>query len=349
MENTMQNRHNTLISVVMATYNGEKYIAEQIDSVLAQSYDAIELIICDDESSDKTVEIIELYMKAHPCIRLYQNSENLGFVKNFEKGIGLSSGQYIALCDQDDIWERNKLEIQMDVLVKQELVSSVTPVMVHSDLCVVNAQNMLQHNSYFKLKKYTLKETKDLGHIAGPSGVIGNTILFNQALKEKILPFPDCISFHDQWIALLNEVYGTRVTVHQPLVRYRIHSKNNSNTEKSLSFDSLGTFSSFVKGEIRPPYLGSARACMIEHLMTRCMLESSDKILLDQFLVYLNQKESSFSVLLTLWNKDLIKRDLGYRLGFSINYLLFKEKQEKIFLFGFSHWKRKFIKPFFAI
>ena len=347
MENTMQNSHNALVSVVMATYNGEAFIAAQIDSVLSQSYDAVELIICDDGSSDKTLEIVELYKNEHPCITLYQNSENLGFVKNFEKGICLSKGQYIALCDQDDIWECDKLKIQMDALVKEELASSLIPVMVHSNLCMVDVQNRMQHDSYFKFKKYTLKETKDLGHIVGPSGVMGNTILFNQALKEKILPFPDCLLFHDQWIALVNEVCGKRVTLDQPLVRYRIHSKNTSNTKKSLSFDSLGTFSSFVKSKIRPPYLDSARACMIEHLMQRCTLKSSDKILLDQFLEYLHQKEGSFAVLLTLWNKDLIKRDLWYRVGFSINYLLFKEKEEKIFLFGFSHWKRKFIKPFF--
>ena len=313
----MQDSKNPLVSVVMATYNGEAFIAEQIDSLLAQSYAPIELIICDDGSSDNTVEIIESYMKEHPAITLYQNSKNLGFVKNFEKGIGLSSAKYIALCDQDDVWESNKLEIQMEALVKQELVSSIIPVMVHSDLCVVDVENRVQHDSYFKFKKYTLKETKDLGHIAGPSGVMGNTILFNAALKEKILPFPNCIAFHDQWIALVNEVCGKRVTVRRPLVRYRIHSENNSNTQKSISSDLLSVFSSFLKRKIRPPYLGSARSCMIEHLLQRCTLSNSDRLLLEAFQEYLTQDKTSWSTLRALWQYDLIKRDLWYRLGFS--------------------------------
>ena len=344
----MQNNQNTLVSIVMATFNGEKFIVEQIDSVLSQSYRAIELIICDDGSSDKTVEIVKSYVKKHKCIALHQNSKNLGFVKNFEKGIGLSSAKYIALCDQDDIWESNKLEVLMDEMVKQECITATTPVMIHSDLCVVDAQNRMQYDSYFKLKKYTLKEIKDLGHIAGPCGVMGNTILFNQALKEKILPFPDCVAFHDQWIALVNEVIGIRVTLNRPLLRYRVHEGNSSNSQQKITHYFPQLLASFCKGEIRPPYLDSARICMIENILDRYIVEGDDKGVLSQFLVYLKQKKGSWKVLSALWHHDLIKRDLLYRLGFSANYLLFKEKQDTVYLFGFSYWKHTFIQSFFT-
>ena len=341
--------HNqAVVSVVMATYNGERFIEAQIDSILSQSYSALELIICDDDSSDGTIEIIESYRKKDARIFLYQNSERLGFVKNFEKGMGLARGSYIALSDQDDIWEVTKLQVLMDEMLQKEHSYPKTPVMIHSDLSVIDEAGILKYPSYFKFKKYTLKKTKDLGHIAGPSGVMGNTLLFNKALKEKVLPFPDCIAFHDQWIALVNEVCGVRVTVEKALVRYRVHQSNSSNSEMHLANNKRGLVSSFLKREIIPPYLDSARACMIEQILKRETLEEEDVLLLNHFLTYLKSKKGSWVLLRGLWHYDLLKRDLGYRLAFSANYLLFQEKQQKIYLFGFSHWKRNFIKPFFS-
>jgi len=347
MGNIVNSKNKFVVSVVLASYNGEAFIAEQIDSILSQTYTKLELIICDDGSTDGTVDIIKKYMKVDPSISLRQNSETLGFVKNFEKGIAEAQNDYIALCDQDDIWEVNKLEIQMAEMLRQEHLTPMLPVMIHSDLSVVNAKGLLQQSSYFTLKHYGLNDTKDLGQILGPCGVMGNTTLFNRALKEKILPFPDAIAFHDQWIALVTEVYGRRVTVKKPLVRYRIHQRNSSNKEGTVKHEPLSLFSSFLKGEIKPPYLGSARAGMIEKVLEDQTLEAEDKKILECFLHYLKGKKGSWKVLMTLWKHDLIKRDMGYRLAFSVNYLLFKEQKEKIYLFGFSHWKRSFIQPFF--
>jgi len=347
MESTVSNK--PLVSVVMATYNGEKFIAEQIASILVQNDISLELIICDDGSTDGTIGIIETFMKENPRILLYQNNERLGFVRNFEKGIGLSRGSYIALSDQDDIWEVDKLQIQMYEILLKERVYPKSPVMIHSDLSVVDAEGKLQHSSYVKLKKYALKKGKDLGHIAGPSGVMGNTIFFNKALKEICLPFPECIAFHDQWIALVNEISGVRVTLQNTLVRYRIHQSNNSNSEKTLAHDRLDVITSFLKREITPPYLDSTRACMIEQIFDRYTLQEHDALLLKHFLAYLKSKKGSWELLCGLWHYDLLKRDLWYRLAFSANYLLFQERKEKIYLFGFSRWKRNFIKPFFIL
>ena len=92
-----------LISIAIATYNGEKYLEEQLDSIYAQTYKNIEVIVTDDCSSDKTVEILKKYYKSHG-LKYVINETNLGFVKNFEKAISLCRGDYIALSDQDDIW-----------------------------------------------------------------------------------------------------------------------------------------------------------------------------------------------------------------------------------------------------
>jgi len=104
----------------------------------------------------------------------------------------------------------------------------------------------------------------------------------------------------------------------------------------------------FLKGEIQPPYIGSARICMIEALAARCKLAPKDTVILEYFKTYMTQKSASLKTLSALWKYNLIKRDLFYRIAFSVNYLLWREKKKKIYLFGFSHWKRKFIQPFFA-
>ncbi len=346
--NTMKNDPQPLVSVVLATYNGEKFITEQIDSILAQSYRNIELIICDDGSTDSTIELIKGYMERYEMVRLYRNSEPLGFVGNFEKGISLSSAEYIALCDQDDIWENDKLELSMSEMKRQERRTPGLPVMVHSDLSVIDEKGHLLHASYFRFKRYRLKETRDIGHIAGPCGVMGNTVLFNQALKEKILPFPACITFHDQWIALVNEVQGERVTINRPLVRYRLHRTNISNSYEKTRVSLVAVIRAFLKNRITPPYLDSGRLCMIEHILKEQPVSAEAGEVLKYFRKYLLRQGGKWDRLQSLWRYDLLKRDLLYRVGFSINFLCYEDKEEtKLYFFGFSHWKRHFIKYFF--
>lgn len=99
-----------ILSVAMCTFNGEKHIAEQLESILCQQFPVDEIIICDDGSTDKTLEIIEEFLKTNPFIKLYRNPVNLGIIKNFEKAINLCQDGIILLCDQDDIWFKNKTE-----------------------------------------------------------------------------------------------------------------------------------------------------------------------------------------------------------------------------------------------
>lgn len=108
------------ISVVMATYNGAEYIVEQLDSIYEQTCTVDEIVICDDKSTDDTVDKIEKYMLEHKEIevRLYQNEMNLGFAGNFNKALNLAEGDYIFFADQDDIWMNNKIQIMIDVMQK---------------------------------------------------------------------------------------------------------------------------------------------------------------------------------------------------------------------------------------
>lgn len=98
------------IGVVLATYNGSRFIKEQIESILKQSMKPDLIVVVDDGSTDNTPEIIRSYAEEHSSIRLFQHVENVGYIRNFEKGISLCHTDYVALCDQDDVWMPNKLE-----------------------------------------------------------------------------------------------------------------------------------------------------------------------------------------------------------------------------------------------
>ena len=112
----------SLISVALCTYNGEKFLREQIDSILAQTYKNLEIVIVDDCSTDKTTNIINAYAEKDKRIKLFQNASNLGFNKNFERALGLTSGEYIAISDQDDIWLPQKLQSLLDNIKNNWLI-----------------------------------------------------------------------------------------------------------------------------------------------------------------------------------------------------------------------------------
>ena len=103
-----------VISIVMATYNGGLYLEQQMESIVVQTYPNIEIIIVDDCSTDNTIEILQMFQQKYSNIKLFNNAANLGYIKNFEKGCSLASGEYIALCDQDDYWHPDKLKKMKD-------------------------------------------------------------------------------------------------------------------------------------------------------------------------------------------------------------------------------------------
>ncbi|MDQ7085956.1 MAG: glycosyltransferase family 2 protein [Sulfurovum sp.] len=206
-----------LLSVVMATCNGERFLKQQLDSIFAQTFQDFELIICDDASRDDTLVILESYRQQFTAIKIYQNNTRLGIVRNFEKAIGLSTAPYISLCDQDDIWHKDKLTRSMEAMTLMEHSSSISsPLLVHTNLCMIDVENKVIEKSFFFFKKYNLQQEKDIAHIVGRCGVMGNTILMNRALQKRILPFPPILEVHDYWIALVNELYGKRTTLNNP-------------------------------------------------------------------------------------------------------------------------------------
>lgn len=180
----------------MTTYNGEKYLKEQLDSILTQTYTDFELVICDDCSKDKTHEILNEYSKKDNRIKIYFNEENLGFKKNFEKAISLSSGEYIALSDQDDVWTNNHLEVLYNLIGDY-------------DIACGNAILIDEKNNSLNLK---LNESDGLFCFQNENLLYrllvhtacfqGSSMLINKRIFQKALPIPQNVLYHDAWFSV---------------------------------------------------------------------------------------------------------------------------------------------------
>lgn len=208
-----------MISIAMTTYNGERYLQEQIDSILNQTYSNFELIICDDCSTDSTIEIISSYNDSR--IKLFVNDKNLGFKKNFEKAIKLCTGEYIALSDQDDIWKSNHLEVLYEKINNKELICG-NNLLINENGESKNINffdsNLLDTNFYNTNYKIFLKILFSGGCFQGAS------MLMKKDFALKQLPIPDNINSHDFWLstnALLNNNF---VCTNEIVTKYRQHS-----------------------------------------------------------------------------------------------------------------------------
>jgi len=208
-------RNDKLVSIAMATYNGEKYLEEQLDSIYAQTYKNIEVIVCDDKSSDQTIEILEKYKQKYG-LEYYINKQNLGYVKNFEKVVSLSTGEFIALSDQDDIWLPNKIEMLIE-----EIGDSL---LIHSDAYLVNESGKIISDSFSKSIKKRPMQTKIeyLFH----NNVTGCTMMFHKKLLDYALPIPENFPVHDWWFAIMASKYGNINYFKKNLIKYRQHSNN---------------------------------------------------------------------------------------------------------------------------
>jgi len=209
-----------MISVCMATYNGEKYIKEQLDSILSQLCEDDEIIISDDSSTDRTVEIIRSYYDNR--IRLFANQNFKSPIYNFENTLKKAQGDIIILADQDDVWMNNKVKIIKKYMQDYDLVLS--------DAYIINEYGDVIEESFYKLNGSRNGLIKNIVK----NSYLGCTMAFNKKILEKSLPFPNDLPMHDWWIGLIGEMYGNIYFIKDKLVMYRRHSANVSLTgEKS--------------------------------------------------------------------------------------------------------------------
>lgn len=224
------------ISVVMASFNGEKFIQEQIQSILDQSLLPLEIIICDDNSSDKTVEIIKSIN--NPIIKLFVNNESLGVVANFKKAVSFANPEnMIAFADQDDIWLPNKIEtLYIEIL---EINNEQYPTLVYSDLSLINEKREIINPSFWNQLHHDEHEHCIETLLFG-NFITGLSILMNKKMREHFLMKPDDIILHDVWLAFIAFSIGKVRRISVPLALYRQHTNNvnyNSRSKKRSKWE----------------------------------------------------------------------------------------------------------------
>lgn len=208
---------NYYISVAMATYNGSKYIKKQIDSILKQLSDNDELIISDDGSSDDTLKIIKSYNDRR--IKIF-NGPNNGVKQNFANAISKCTGKYIFLSDQDDIWCDNKVDSVLKIFEEKKCMC-----IVH-DCTVFNSNNgNVIYDSFYKYRNSGSGIFKNIWK----NTYIGCCMAIDANIKSTILPIPNNIEMHDQWIGLLCEKIGKSLFIDEKLINYRRHDDNVTN------------------------------------------------------------------------------------------------------------------------
>ena len=212
-----------LVSIVMATYNGEMYLRQQLDSILDQTYQHFELIVVDDASTDETLSILNEYSISDGRIHIFPAENNLGIVKNFERGLMLASGEYIALSDQDDVFRPDKISLMVKALEahpKRDLVIS--------DLSLIDADGNQIALSMWRYAKLEPKQGKPFRRLLYGNFATGCAMMFRRRLLEHAIPFPaDCL-VHDWWLAVVasSSKGGGLCLINEPLTAYRQHLSN---------------------------------------------------------------------------------------------------------------------------
>ena len=253
------------VDILLATYNGEKYVAEQIESILNQTYKNFNLIISDDCSKDSTPDILKKYAEKDKRIILYLQSQNLGVVKNIEFLLKQVKSEFYMFSDQDDVWLKEKVEKSVETLKKENAD------LVFGDLEVVDQNLNTIYPSFGdfmllnkKIKKYI--NSYKVNYLY--NCVTGCTVISRKKFIEKILPLPTHSKFliHDHWIGLMVGIYGKLAYMPEKYIKYRQHGDNQVGTNKiSHGFSKieqvrehfinvkLGVFGTYVENNNRFP------------------------------------------------------------------------------------------------
>jgi glycosyltransferase involved in cell wall biosynthesis len=206
-----------LVSIAMTTYNGARFLEKQLDSIYSQTYGNIEVFVCDDGSTDGTVGILEEYKNRYGLNYLI-NEKHLGFIKNFEKAIGLCTGKFIALADQDDIWLPQKIERLVQGIGDHSLIYSDASYIDENATVFAPSVRRFTGNIYFS--------GKPLYMLFFQNCVTGCTVLFKRELLDDGLPVPPEMPSHDWWLTIVACKKNGICHIDEPLVLYRKHASN---------------------------------------------------------------------------------------------------------------------------
>ena len=305
----MENLKN--ITVLMSTYNGQKYIREQLESILNQREVNVKLIIRDDCSTDNTIKILEDYKKRNSNIKIIQGKENKKPCGSFFELINSNySDEYYALSDQDDIWDDDKLISAIHMLEK---VEDGKPAMYYSNLRIVDSENRFYRNSHKSFrnceKKYiSLMETS----------ATGCTIVYNNSLaKVAHMKKPNKFSMHDTWIYMTALFFGNVVYDFEPHINYRQHENNVIGTQlkRNIGKSFLKEIRRFFNRKVQPRYDNA-----VEFLRQFGNDLTDDD--LQKILEVVNYKRNMENRIKLIKDKDFWSNDKGQRIKFWLLVML---------------------------
>lgn len=236
------------VNIILAAYNGEKYIIEQIETIIKSGFTHWKLWVFDDGSTDGTRLIVEDYERKYPDKIVYkQNERNKGVTLNFLEGLctvessiktskdvldkGASGDKsdmnnYYMFCDQDDAWMPDKIERTLRQMKKVEKKYGInSPAAVYTDAVVVDDKLKVLSSSFYKVSKLDTRR-KDIPHLMMENKLIGCTVMINEALVNKITVLPQNARYHDWWIGLIASAFGHISYLPKPTLYYRQHSGN---------------------------------------------------------------------------------------------------------------------------
>ena len=238
-----------IVSIALCTYNGAEYLAEQLDTLVSQTYPFIEIIAVDDCSTDGTFAILENYASKYPQFKIYRNEINLGFTANFERAVTLCNSELIALCDQDDVWHPQKIELQVEAL-KDNIFIYHDSEFIHEDGISMDKKMSDLINLYRGANPETFLFF---------NCVSGHSILMKKDLLKEALPLKKDY-FHDWWLAYVATNIGKIDFIPQCLVKYRQHDKSETNILGLARSTDKYKFSSFQNLERTLNWLGYCNA-----------------------------------------------------------------------------------------
>jgi glycosyltransferase involved in cell wall biosynthesis len=214
------------VSVALCTYNGEKYVGQQLESIVQQTVCPDEVMVCDDGSTDATISLVEDFARQYPSIQLVRNETNLGFTRNFEQAIRLASQDLIFLSDQDDVWLPDRIRAMRQIFAADPKVGMVYANFQLTDEALQPiVSNRKPQPQLLASPRLPAQVVRHWG------GISGCTIAFRSTLKPFLLPIPDAWT-HDGWITLMSYVFSEVQRIEDVLMYYRIHAGSGGHNAK---------------------------------------------------------------------------------------------------------------------
>ena len=248
------------ITVLLATFNGERYLSEQLDSIFAQTEQDLRVIASDDGSSDATFNILSRYERLHSGkMKITSNNPPHGAKYNFLNLMIANKDDYVMLCDQDDIWLNNKVEVTLNYMrIKEAKYGVKTPILVHTDLRVVDKNLRLVDSSYRHMMDADYRRTS-LSDLIIQNNLTGCTAMYNKALADLIAEMPNYCVMHDWWLMLTAASFGRIEPLCKQTMLYRQHGGNEVGVRKMCSlpymFNMALSRSAEIKQAINETYL----------------------------------------------------------------------------------------------